>query len=98
MIYEAAIRKSLHTGKYMFLLRRDEVRQALDAYYDDPDEDLVGYALGIARSGDGQLRTLYNDLARAEEYARSKGRKIQPADLKMFAKWRKSSGAWPEDK
>ena len=24
MIYEAAIRKSLHTGKYMFLLRRDD--------------------------------------------------------------------------
>ena len=23
MIYEAAIRKSLHTGKYMFFLRRD---------------------------------------------------------------------------
>ena len=78
--------------------RRDEVRQALDAYYDDPDEDLVGYALGIARNGDGQLRTLYNDLARAEEYARSKGRKIQASDLKMFTKWRKSSGAWPEDK
>ena len=78
--------------------RRDEVRQALLAYYDDPDEDLVTYALGIARGGDGQLRTLYHDLARAEEYARSKGRDIQPSDLKMFAKWRKSSGAWPEDK
>ena len=24
MIYEAAVRKSLHTGKYMFLLRRDD--------------------------------------------------------------------------
>ena len=78
--------------------RRDEVRQALDAYFDDPDEELVSYALGIARGGDGQLRTLYNDLARAEEYARSKCRKIQPGDLKIFAKWRKSSGAWPEDK
>ena len=78
--------------------RRDEVRQVLEAYYDDPDEDLVAYALAIARSGDGQLRTLYQDLTRAEEYAKSEKRKIQPADLKMFAKWRKSSGAWPEDK
>ena len=65
--------------------RRDEVRQALDAYFDDPDEDLVSYALGIARGGDGQLRTLYHDLTRAEEYAKSKKRKIEPGDLKMFA-------------
>lgn len=78
--------------------RRDEVRQALCAYFDDPDEDLVAYALGLASSGDGQLRTLYNDLVRAEEYANSKNRRMTSDDLKAAAKWRKSSGAWPEDK
>ena len=31
--------------------RRDEVRQVLDAYFDDPDEDLVSYALKTARAG-----------------------------------------------
>ena len=34
MIYEAAVRKSLHTGKYMFFLRRDgKTIQVSDARY-----------------------------------------------------------------
>lgn len=78
--------------------RRDEVRQVLDAFFDDPDEDLVSYALKTARAGDGQLRTLYRDLMRGEEFARSQGRSIDPRDLKRFVKWRTDAGVWPEDK
>ena len=78
--------------------RRDEVRQVLSAFYDDVDEDLVSYAHAQTTGRDGKLRTLFKDLYRAEEFARDKGRKITKNDLQNFVKWRKSGGAWPEDK
>ncbi|MGN0869981.1 MAG: AAA family ATPase [Victivallales bacterium] len=78
--------------------RRDEVRQVLSAFYDDVDEELVSYAHAQTTGRDGKLRTLFKDLYRAEEFARDKGRKITKNDLQNFVKWRKSGGAWPEDK
>ena len=79
--------------------RRDEVRQVLAAFFTDGvSEELVSYALGVATARDGKLRTLFKDLFRAEELAKNAGRKITPDDLKLFVKWRKSAGAWPEDR
>lgn len=79
--------------------RRDEVRQVLAAFFaDGVSEELVSYALGVATARDGKLRTLFKDLFRAEELAKNDGRKITAEDLKLFVKWRKSAGAWPEDR
>lgn len=78
--------------------RRDEVRQALQAYFANPSESLVEYALNLSRNRDGQLRTLYNDLARAEAYATEQHRPVAEEDFKLFVRWRKTAGAWPEDK
>ncbi len=80
------------------LPRRDEVRSVLQAYFDDPAEDLVNYALAATRERDGKLRTLFKDLARAEEYAAAEGRKPTKADLQLMVQWRKSGGAWPDDR
>lgn len=79
------------------LPRRDEVRAVLQAYFADPAEDLVNYALAVTRERDGKLRTLFKDLSRAEEYAAAEGRKTTKADLQLMVQWRKSGGAWPED-
>ncbi|MGF0038901.1 AAA family ATPase [Victivallis vadensis] len=79
--------------------RRDEVRQVLTAFFaDGVSEELVSYALGVATARDGKLRTLFKDLFRAEELAKNDGRKITADDFKLFVKWRKSAGAWPEDR
>ena len=79
--------------------RRDEVRQVLTTFFaDGVSEELVSYALGVATARDGKLRTLFKDLFRAEELAKNDGRKITADDFKLFVKWRKSAGAWPEDR
>jgi len=79
--------------------RRDEVRQVLSSFFGDTlDEELVSFAYAQATGRDGKLRTLFKDLYRAEEFAREKGRPVTKADLQLFVKWRKSGGAWPEDK
>lgn len=79
------------------LPRRDEVRSVLQAYFSTPADDLINYALAITRERDGKLRTLFKDLARAEEYAAAAGRSTTKADLQLMVQWRKSGGAWPED-
>ena len=78
--------------------RRDEVRAVLRAFIENPDEALVTLALDAARARDGKLRTLFKDLTRASEFAKDKGHTMTRADLQLAIKWRKSTGAWPEDK
>ena len=78
--------------------RRDEVRAVLRAFIENPDEALVTLALDAARARDGKLRTLFKDLTRASEFAKNKGHSMTRADLQLAIKWRKSTGAWPEDK
>lgn len=78
--------------------RRDEVRAVLCAFIENPDESLVSLALDAARARDGKLRTLFKDLTRASEFARGKGRALTRADFQLAIKWRKSTGAWPEDR
>lgn len=78
--------------------RRDEVRGVIHAFIPDADETIVDFALTLARARDGKLRTLFKDLYRAEEFARSKSREMNLTDLQMMVKFRKSGGAWPEDR
>lgn len=78
--------------------RRDEVRQVLQAFMPDAPEDAVSYALALTAARDGKLRTLFKDLYRAEQAATHEGHRMTKKDLKDVADWRKSTGAWPEDK
>ena len=57
---------------------------------------LLRWMQPVAR--DGKLRTLFKDLTRASEFAKDKGHTMTRADLQLAIKWRKSTGAWPEDK
>lgn len=77
--------------------RRDEVRAVVAAFVHKPSEEMVTYALNIARSRDGKLRTLFIDLYRADELAKSEDRPMTLSDLKAAVQWRQSAGAWPED-
>ena len=70
----------------------------IHAFIPDADEAIVDFALTLTRARDGKLRTLFKDLYRAEEFARSKGREMNLTDLQMMVKFRKSGGAWPEDR
>ena len=79
------------------LPRRDEVKAVVASYVSKPADDLVTYALGIARNRDGKLRTLFTDLNRADDLAKSESRVMSLADLKLAVQWRQSAGAWPED-
>ena len=78
--------------------RRDEVRQVLQSFFGEVDEETVSYALTATRDRDGKLRTLFKDLFRAEDIARQQGHSITARDLKLAITWRKKAGAWPEDK
>ena len=79
------------------LPRRDEVRAVVASYVIKPSEELVSYALGIARNREGKLRTLFTDLNRADQLAKNEDRAMNLADLKLAVQWRQSGGAWPED-
>lgn len=79
------------------LIRKDEVRAVVKTFMPDADEETVDYALGLARTREGKLRTLFKDLYRAEEFARSAGRKMSIKDLKKMVAFRRSGGSWPED-
>lgn len=77
---------------------RVEVEDVVRSVAPGASDGMVGYALGVANGRDGKLRTLFEDLGRSAEWARSKGRK-EPGleDLKMAVEWRKSGGIWPEE-
>lgn len=77
---------------------KDEVRAAVASYRPDPPKDLLKTALKIARNRDGKLRTLFEDLRRAQDWADIEGRKnITAEDLEIASEWRLSGGVWPEE-
>lgn len=78
--------------------RKDEVRQILQSYFGEVDDETLEFALAATRDRDGKLRTLFKDLFRAEEIARENKRPLSPRDLKLAITWRKKAGVWPEDK
>lgn len=110
-VYLDEIKNGRHTafyeqfrGRFEFpveipeLVRKDEVRAVVKAFVPDADEDFVEYALKLARTREGKLRTLFKDLYRAEDFAKSKGRAMTRKDLKAMVEFRRSGGSWAEDR
>ena len=74
---------------------RDEVLAVVKSFNRRPDAALVNLALNLSRQRDGKLRTLFEDLKRANSFAAEKERELTAADLQLAADWRKSGGLWP---
>lgn len=75
---------------------RSEAEAAVRAFVPEPTDRLIEYAHSLALQRDGKLRTLFEDLRRAGEWAESQGRRISYDDLRTAVDWRKSGGVWPE--
>jgi len=75
---------------------KDEVRAVVASFRPNPPEKLVDEAWKIAAAGDGKLRTLFEDLQRAAEFARINSLELDVKALKLSADWRKSGGVWDD--
>lgn len=74
-----------------------EVQSVIGEYNPKPSAKLLKFAHSIAENRDGKLRTLFEDLDRARNWAKSQGREyIDTKDLSMAVDWRKSGGLWPD--
>ena len=76
---------------------RSEVEAAVKSFTSEPSRALVEYAYVSANGRDGKLRTLYEDLRRAKEFAQQQNRPLALGDLKAAVEWRQSGGVWPEE-
>ena len=76
---------------------RSEVDAAVKSFTPEPSRALVEYAYVSTTARDGKLRTLYEDLRRAKEFAARQSRQLALGDLKAAVEWRKSGGVWPEE-
>ncbi|MPM79614.1 hypothetical protein SDC9_126653 [bioreactor metagenome] len=76
---------------------RSEIEGVVASFLPDPPARMVEYAYSLALQRDGKLRTLFEDLVRADEWATKQNRKMQYDDLKLAVEWRKSGGLWPEE-
>ncbi len=76
---------------------RSEIEAACRSFTPAPSAALIECAYASAKERDGKLRTLYEDLRRAAEYAASENRPMVAGDLKLCVQWRKSGGVWPEE-
>ncbi|MDD5484222.1 MAG: AAA family ATPase [Kiritimatiellae bacterium] len=75
----------------------EEVEAVVKAFNPEAPLELVKYAHQAAEDRDGKLRTLFEDLDRAQGFARRKGRdRIALSDLEIAIEWRKSGGVWPD--
>ena len=90
-------------GRIMFPLDipqkvfRSEVEDIIKAFMPEPPARMVEFAYQQACKRDGKLRTLFEDLRRAQEYAARQQRSMRFDDLKLAVDWRKSGGVWPEE-
>lgn len=62
----------------------------------EPDEDTLALLAEIVR-GDGKLRTLCDDLAKARTTAADLGRPMDAQILAAARQWREAGGVWPEE-
>ena len=76
---------------------RSEVEAAVRAFAPEPSKALIEYAYVSTTARDGKLRTLYEDLRRAKDFAAQQDRQLALGDLKAAVEWRKSGGIWPEE-
>ena len=76
---------------------RSEVEAAVKSFTPEPSRSLIEYAYVSTTARDGKLRTLYEDLRRAKDFAAQQNRPLALGDLKAAVEWRKSGGIWPEE-
>ena len=76
---------------------RSEVEDVVKFFNPAPQQRLVELAYKTAGARDGKLRTLFEDLQRAKEWADRENRPMQFQDLALAVDWRKSGGVWPEE-
>ena len=76
---------------------RSEVEDVVKFFNPAPAQRLVELAYKTAGARDGKLRTLFEDLQRAKEWADRENRPMQFQDLALAVDWRKSGGVWPEE-
>ena len=76
---------------------RSEVEDIVRNFTANPPQRLVELAYKTASARDGKLRTLFEDLRRASEWAKQSDREMQVGDLKLAVQWRESGGVWPEE-
>jgi len=74
----------------------EEIAQICAAYVPDPPEDLQKQAMTIAVSRDGKLRTLFEYLNLAREFAHKKDVPITAQLLDRVRRRHEAGGAWPE--
>lgn len=77
-------------------LYKEEVAAFCQAFIGGkPDQDLLDVASRIAR-GEGKLRTLADDMAKARNYARTKGVPLAASHLALARKWREAGGSFSD--
>lgn len=76
---------------------RSEVDSVVRSFCPEASPKLVEYAYSLAQRRDGKLRTLFEDLRRASEWAAKNDKKLALEDLKLAVDWRNSGGIWPEE-
>jgi hypothetical protein len=77
---------------------RAEVKAVVESFTPEPSLKLQQFAYSVAQNRDGKLRTLFEDLQRAKDWAQAHGKEsISFNDLLKAVEWRKSGGIWPED-
>ena len=90
-------------GRIMFPLAipqkvlKNEVECIIKAFMPEPPVRMIEYAYQQAMQRDGKLRTLFEDMRRAQEFASCQQRPMRFEDLKLAVDWRKSGGVWPEE-
>ena len=76
---------------------RSEVEDVVKFFNPAPTQRLIELAYKTAGARDGKLRTLFEDLQRAKDWADRESRPLQFQDLALAVDWRKSGGVWPEE-
>ena len=76
---------------------RGEIEDIVKSFNPDASQRLIELAYKTATARDGKLRTLFEDLRRASDWAQQQGRALQAGDLQVAVRWRESGGIWPEE-
>lgn len=75
---------------------KQEIEAVVKYFCESPAVKLLKLAHSLANGRDGKLRTLFEDLQRAKEWAASQDRKMSYDDLKLASDWRLSGGIWED--
>jgi len=78
-------------------VRKDEVLAVVKNFRKDPPEKLLALSVKLAREREGKLRTLFEDLQRAKEWADRQGHALGAEDLNLASNWRKNGSEYPEE-